>query len=80
MLCYMSTKSLHLELLVQIEAKCHEWEKFWMLSNVHIASMIETEKRNYYMSAQSFSSVRLPPFGLQPSAERWNERRRKESR
>jgi hypothetical protein len=56
MLCYMSTKSFHLELLVQIEAKCHEWEKFWVLSNVQIASMIETEKRNYHMSAQSFST------------------------
>jgi hypothetical protein len=48
---------MYLELLVNIEAKCHEWEKFWMLSNIYIASMIETEKRNYHMLAQNFSNV-----------------------
>jgi hypothetical protein len=43
----MNAKSMHLELLVKIEAKCHDWEKFWVPSNAHIASMIEIEKRNY---------------------------------
>lgn len=77
-LCYMNRKSMHLELLVKIEAKCHEWEKFWVLPNAHIASMIETEKRNYHMSTLGFSSVRPLPIGLQPTAERWSKRKRKE--
>lgn len=64
----MNAKSMHLELLVKIEAKCHDWEKFWVPSNAYIANMIETEKRNYHISALSFSSVRPPSFGLQPAA------------
>jgi hypothetical protein len=49
------------------------WPRCPFISDIYIASMIETEKRNYHMLAQSFSNVRPTSFGLQPAAclRRW---------